>query len=104
LLVVPIGSAIGVYMVGNIGDETGNFSSTLGGSILGGLVLGGGGMFILHKISPRLARRYFFLSAAMGSTIGAVIFFHAISEGKPSAASRNPAAPAIYLDFARVIF
>jgi len=33
-----LGSTIGVYVVGNIGNETGSFLATLGGSILGGLV------------------------------------------------------------------
>ena len=32
-----LGSAIGVYIVGNIGDKTGSFIATLGGSMLGGL-------------------------------------------------------------------
>jgi len=30
-----LGNAIGVYLVGNIGNETGSFLATLGGSILG---------------------------------------------------------------------
>lgn len=36
LIAYPIGSAIGVYLVGNIGDETGSFGATLRGSIIGG--------------------------------------------------------------------
>jgi len=38
LLAYPIGSAIGVYIVGNIGNETGSFGTTLGGSISGILI------------------------------------------------------------------
>jgi hypothetical protein len=37
----PIGSAIGVYAVGNMGNETGSFMATFGGSLLGtGLGIG----------------------------------------------------------------
>jgi len=35
LIGYPIGAAAGVYLIGNIGNETGSFWATLGGSILG---------------------------------------------------------------------
>ncbi|MBM3242650.1 hypothetical protein FJZ31_40840 [Candidatus Poribacteria bacterium] len=35
---ISLGSSIGVYIVGNIGDETGSFLATLGGSMLGEVV------------------------------------------------------------------
>ncbi|MHC4106261.1 MAG: hypothetical protein ACYSR9_15060, partial [Planctomycetota bacterium] len=34
-----LGSAVGVYLAGNIGKQTGSLLATLGGSVLGGLVM-----------------------------------------------------------------
>ncbi len=57
LIGYTLGSATGVYLVGNIGDGTGSFLATLGGSILG--VLGYGvGSPIGAAIGFNLTRRY----------------------------------------------
>jgi hypothetical protein len=73
-----IGCALGVYLIGNSGNEKGSFSNTLGGSITGSLV-GGGLVYLLYKGnhgesqgSPTL---YYFIAAA-AQTTGAVIGFN----------------------------
>ncbi len=73
LFVAPIGytlgNAIGVYLVGNIGDETGSFLATLGGSILG---LGVGVVLALSadSFNERAAFPTFVASSSICATIG----------------------------------
>lgn len=71
-----LGCALGVYLIGNSGNEKGSFGAALGGSITGSLV-GGGLVLLLYKAnhnegSPAL---YYFLAAA-AQTTGAVIGFN----------------------------
>jgi len=65
----PLASAIGVYLVGNIGDESGSFFATLAGSFLGGLV----GMItwawsLEHEDWQTVIPGFF--AAPLGATIG----------------------------------
>ena len=46
-----LGSAVGVYIVGNIGNETGSFLATLGGSIVGMLAGLGSGLLDEEDLS-----------------------------------------------------
>ncbi len=64
-IVYPIGSAIGVYSFGNIGNETGSFAITLGGSIIG-VAVGIGALYA----------NYWHI-AALCPPIGATIGFNA---------------------------
>ncbi|OYD16275.1 hypothetical protein CH333_03795 [candidate division WOR-3 bacterium JGI_Cruoil_03_44_89] len=69
------GSAIGVYLVGNIGDETGSPGATLGGSSLGLAA----GMLGYWVIGPVIDGERDFLDFAVfliGSPIGATIGFN----------------------------
>lgn len=50
MLAYPLGSALGVYLVGNIGSTTGSFSSALGAAY-GGLILGAAGAYALNRVS-----------------------------------------------------
>ena len=47
----PLGCALGVYLVGNLGNETGSFGSALLGAY-GGMVVWGGSAIALNKLSP----------------------------------------------------
>ena len=59
----PIGNTIGVYLIGNLGDETGEFWNTLLGSIIGGI----GGFYFIATTTEYLP--YIVLSP-IGATIG----------------------------------
>mgnify|MGYP006289347149 CR=1 FL=1 len=59
----PIGNTIGVYLIGNIGDETGDFWNTLFGSIIGSV----GGVFLRMSGSTFLP---YMILAPLGATIG----------------------------------
>jgi len=70
----PLGSAIGVYLVGNIGNETGSFLATLGGSILGfGVVIAGlaGAIAVEERTEDLLGIAIY--TTAWAPTIGATI-------------------------------
>ena len=71
-----IGCALGVYLIGNSGNEKGSFSATLGGSITGSVV-GGGLVFLLYKANhgEGSPAPYYFI-AAVAQTTGAVIGFN----------------------------
>ncbi len=60
------GNAIGVYLIGTSGGETGSFLATVGGGILGTAV-GIGGLFIFDN--PSMVPIVFILSQSIGSTI-----------------------------------
>jgi hypothetical protein len=62
-----LGSAIGVYLVGNIGNETGSFAATWGYGFLGGIA----GIGILCA-SGRLS----VVPELLGTSIGAIIGFN----------------------------
>lgn len=101
----PLGNALGVYLVGNIGDESGSFLATLAGSYIGELVgavlfmqvMGSeGDMHWLHVIKPFLA-----------APIGATIAFNLTRKYKSSANSNggpSRAAPAFRLDLMKMKF
>ena len=59
VIAYPIGATIGVYLVGNTGNETGSFVATLGGGILGGAL----GLFLGYGIGM-------IPCAPIGATIG----------------------------------
>ena len=61
-----LGSTIGVYVVGNIGNGTGSFLATLGGSILGGLV----GWSALVLGQPLVGLSALVLGQPIGATLG----------------------------------
>jgi len=50
----PLGCALGVYLVGNLGNETGSFGSALLGAY-GGMVVGVGSAYALNKLSPNVS-------------------------------------------------
>jgi len=101
----PLANTLGVYLVGNIGDESGSFLATLAGSYIGELV--GGLLFLqvmgsegdvhwLHIIKPFLA-----------APIGATIAFNLTRKYKSSANSNSQtsrAAPAFRLDLVKMKF
>lgn len=82
-----LGCALGVYLIGNSGNEKGSFSATLGGSITGSLV-GGGLVFLLYKANhgKGSSAPYFFV-AAVAQTTGAVIGFNSSRKKKVEAPS-----------------
>jgi len=82
-----IGCALGVYLIGNSGNEKGSFSATLGGSLTGSLV-GGGLVFLLYKANHNEGSPapYFFI-AAVAQTTGAVIGFNHSRKKKVEAPS-----------------
>lgn len=102
LVGIPIGSAIGVYLVGTIGDEKGSFGATFGGSVLGGIV-GSIGSIIAGGYSKLDYPPALIVPVMLGTAIGATIAFNLTSERESSAASTN-AAPPIYLDLVKVRF
>ncbi|MGD9345479.1 MAG: hypothetical protein PVH84_06420 [Candidatus Aminicenantes bacterium] len=53
-LAYPLGSALGVYLVGSIGSTTGSFSSTLGVAY-GGLIIGTAGAYALNRVSKNVS-------------------------------------------------
>jgi hypothetical protein len=62
LIGYPLGTALGVYAVGNIGIETGSFSSTLTGSIAGILI----GIYVAGKVDSEIS---FFVTSVAGPVI-----------------------------------
>jgi len=82
-----LGCALGVYLIGNSGDEKGSFSAALGGSITGSLV-GGVLVFLLSKANHNEGSPapYFFIAAA-AQTTGAVIGFNHSRKKKAEAPS-----------------
>jgi hypothetical protein len=67
--VVALGSATGVYIVGNIGNETGSFLPTFYGAAAG-LGVGFGGGLIIYAISDDNYTGMGFIGMAIGATIG----------------------------------
>jgi hypothetical protein len=67
-----VGSPLGVYLIGSVGDETGSYLATLGGSILG-FAAGVAGAIALDELLDEVAVITFF----SGPLIGAVIGFNA---------------------------
>lgn len=59
LVAYPLGCALGVYLVGNLGNETGSFGLSLVGAY-GGLLLGAISAGLLYNSSPTVARVAFF--------------------------------------------
>ncbi len=66
-----VGSSIGVYLVGNIGNETGSYLAAIGGSILG-FAAGTGIALALWDVLPRENQALipFFAAPLIGATIG----------------------------------
>jgi hypothetical protein len=100
-----IGCALGVYLIGNSGNEKGSFSATLGGSLTGSLV-GGGLVFLLYKANhgEGSPAPYFFI-AAVAQTTGAVIGFNHSRKKKveaPSGALLNLDNGRLSLSFPKV--
>jgi len=104
-----LGSSIGVYLVGNIGNETGDFLATLGGGILGGLA----GIFAITAIIKDynvvvLSNFYWSWAVVLvGPPIGATIGFNLTRRYKSPPASdsqMSPAALPIYFNLVRVRF
>ena len=95
---LTLGSTIGVYVVGNMGNETGDFPATWNGSVVGA-ILGGGGATLISDSRKSMA-----IGVLIGSSIGATIAFNLTREREPSATSESPAAPPIYLNLVRVRF
>jgi len=105
---VPTGSAIGVYVFGSIGNESGIFPTTLMGSALGAAVGGASALIMLswNTENPRFARGIL-IGAAVGAAIGATIFFNLTNEHESSASANrqmSPAVPLIYLNLAEMRF
>ena len=77
LLGSNLGCALGVYLIGNSGGETGSFAATFGGSLAGGLLTGGLVVAVAqanknnHISSPALV-----IAATVGQTAGAVLAFN----------------------------
>lgn len=122
----PLGNAMGVYLVGNLGNETGSFSATLKGSILGTLVgalVGGAGCLFAtadSEVDPIFITIYTtselmpialvgggLVGAPIGASIGATLKFNKTRRYKSPPASEgriSPAAPIIYFDLVKVRF
>ena len=94
---LTLGSTFGVYMVGNIGDETGDFMTTWTGSVVGA-ILGGAGAFYVFSDEKSLL-----IGVLVGSTIGATIAFNLTRE-RESRSQMSRAAPIIYLNLVRTRF
>jgi len=93
----PIGSAIGVYLVGSIGNETGSFAATLGGSLLGEVA----GIMILEWYSEYVRSWYTLVPIFLAAPIGATIGFNRTR--KYTSPSATKAAP-IRFDLVKVRF
>jgi hypothetical protein len=99
----PLGSAAGVYLIGNIGDESGSFLATLGGGYIGGLF----GTIGLEWALRTDCAWYKVLPALLSAPIAATIAFNLTRKYQSSTDSdgekQNP-APAIYLNLLRIRF
>jgi hypothetical protein len=76
-IVSNVGCALGVYLIGNSGNEKGSFSSALGGSVVGTLV-GGGLAYLMaqsNKNADGISPAYAILVIG-GQVTGAVIGFN----------------------------
>ncbi len=85
LACLPVGSSLGVYLVGNLGNETGSLRSTIKGSVLGwaGANALAGAILLINEEQPNVARASiakFILFA--GPSIGATIGFNMTSRYK----------------------
>jgi hypothetical protein len=67
-LAYPLGCALGVYAVGNLGSDTGSFSSALGAAY-GGILLGAAGAWALSKVSHTAAGLAFLTAPPLLATI-----------------------------------
>lgn len=66
-LAYPLGCALGVYAVGNLGNDTGSFSSALGAAY-GGILIGAIGVWALSHVSPTAAGLAFFATPPLFAT------------------------------------
>ncbi|MBI1922927.1 CotH kinase family protein [Candidatus Poribacteria bacterium] len=67
-----VGSSLGVYVIGNSGDETGSYPATLGGSILGSVVGSVIGLALVEKLEG-----WALIPILAGPVLGAVSGFNA---------------------------
>jgi len=99
----PLGSVIAVYLVGNIGDESGSFLATLGGGCIGGII----GAIGLEWALKTNCMWYKVLPALLSAPIAATIAFNLTRKYQSSADSdskKQSAAPAIYLNLLKMKF
>ncbi len=103
LISTPVACATGVYLVGNMRDETGSFLATLAGGILGWIAGIAGDAFLWesgHRLSATIV-------LAASSPIGAIIGFNLTRKYESSANSdsqMHKAAPSIRLNLLRLRF
>ena len=108
---IALGSSVGVYLIGNIGDETGSFPATLAGGALGALIVGGGCLWLALSGTPssdgdppELAAFPGVVLSFVSAPIGAYIGFNKTRRYKSPSTSDSHAAPPIYFNLLRVRF
>ena len=79
---LTLGSSLGVYMVGNIDGETGEFMTTWTGSMVGAILAVPVASVIFSDDEPRWIG--FLIGSAIGSAIGATIAFNLTRENESS--------------------
>jgi len=102
-----LGSTTTVYLIGNIGDQTGSLGATMLGTVMGGVV-GIAGGFLIHAVRgdidhDDLAELFILAVPAVGATIG----FNLTRRYESSAISNSQmtrAAPTFRLDLLKVRF
>ena len=102
----PLGSVIGVYLMGNIGDESGSFLATLGGSYIGELV-GTAVLVWYFRRAKDSNMKWVIAPALLAAPVAATIAFNLTRKYKSSADSgggKQSAAPAIYLNLLKMRF
>jgi hypothetical protein len=85
---MSVGVYVGVFLVGNIGNETGSLQATGNGSILG-LFGGIAGSVVVAILSDGLPDIFLIVGPAIGATIGATIGFNMTRRYKSLPASKN---------------
>lgn len=68
MVAYPLGCALGVYLVGNLGNETGSFGSALGWAY-GGMLVGAIGGGLLSSLSPTVASVAIFVTPPLFATL-----------------------------------
>lgn len=99
----PIGSVLGVYLVGNIGDESGSFLAALGGGCIGGII----GVVALEWAIRTDFSWYKVFPALLSAPVAATIAFNLTRKYQSSADSDHggqSAAPSFYLNLLRMRF
>ncbi len=81
-----LGSSLGIYIIGSIGNQTGSYLATIAGSVLGGLAGGALGYFSLYLIP---LGDLFVLSPFIGSVVGGIIGFNLTRRYKSSGLSEK---------------